>query len=485
MNQPKKYIFCFDIIAGFLLIFSFFLLIFVPMSSMSTLWKDYRVLFLPMEVDEPAILQAAEEHGITGIISSQTIENRFSDLEEQGYTGYPFTDKERYTQWFVNDQENIRYMYIPSDKHITKDFFRFLKKNTGYFFIENDTSFSAFQFFIALIFFAVSFFYTSRKKNYFSAAFPFVIYAAFQRGILALSSSILIMYTLAFWMEAIGSSLKFTREQLVSRIKKNPLLVFFPFVALIIAKFNSNISLVLFTFAISASASFTYIIERFSFFVEEKMDTQKIHKTIRAYVMNPESVAKFWHTRHLFVVSSCALFSIVFSALFLYFSFNKIIKAYQNTLYLPMLEASVGIPGFSKKAFDELKKIRTGDDLPDLGNLISDTWNAKVIPFTRLGLSPQENDRVSFNDFSVDENGVVTEQDGLVFNFDDEFIKSVISFRTSPSIEDLLYSQGRFITASYAPKKFPLNRYNSAALLVALVSAIMPLMIILLRVLEK
>ena len=293
MNQPKKYIFCFDIIAGFLLIFSFFLLIFVPMSSMSTLWKDYRVLFLPMEVDEHAVLQAAEEHGITGIISSQTIENRFSDLEEQGYTGYPFTDKERYAQWFINDQENIRYMYIPSDRHITKDFFKFLKKNTGYFFIENDSYFSVFQFFIVLIFFAVSFFYTSRKKNYFSAAFPFVIYAAFQRGILALSSSILIMYTLAFWMEAIGSSLKFTREQLVSRIKKNPLLVFFPFVALIIAKFNSNISLVLFVFAISASASFTYIIERFSFFAEEKMDTQKIHKTIRAYVMNPQSTAKF------------------------------------------------------------------------------------------------------------------------------------------------------------------------------------------------
>ncbi|UTC77791.1 hypothetical protein E4O04_07185 [Treponema sp. OMZ 799] len=483
MDQPKKYIFGLDIIAGFLLIFSFFLLIFVPMSSRSTLWKDYRILFLPMEVNEPAILQAAEENGITGIISSQTIENRFSDLEEQGYTGYPFTDKERYTQWFINDQENIRYMYIPSDKHITKDFFRFLKHNTAYFFIENDSPFSMFQFCIALIFFAVSFFYTSRKKNYFSAAFPFVLYAAFQRGILALSSAILIMYTLAFWMEAIGASLKFTREQLLSRVKKNPLLVFFPFVALIIAKFNSNISLVLFIFAISISASFTYIIERLSFFIEEKIDTQKIHKTIRAYVMNPKSVAKFWNTRHLYIVSSCALFFIVFSALFLYFSFNKTIKAYQNTLYLPMPETSVGFSGFSKEAFDELKRIRTGDELPDLGNLISDTWNAKVIPFTRLDLSPQE--KVSFNDFSVDEKGVVTEKDGLVFNFDDEFIKSVISFRTSPSIEDLLYSQGRFITASYAPKKFPLNRYNSAALLVALVSAIMPLMIILLRVFEK
>lgn len=201
--------------------------------------------------------------------------------------------------------------------------------------------------------------------------------------------------------------------------------------------------------------------------------------------MNPKSVAKFWNTRHLYIVSSCALFFIVFSVLFLYFNFNKTIKAYQNTLYLPMPETSVGLSGFSKEAFDELKKIRTGDELPDLGNLISDTWNAKVMPFTRLGLPPQENGRVIFSNFSVDENGVVTEQDGLVFSFDDEFIKSVISFRTSPSIEDLLYSQGRFITASYAPKKFPLNRYNSAALLVALVSAIMPLMIILLRVFEK
>ena len=485
MDEPKKYVFGLDIIAGFLLIFSFFLLIFIPINSKSTLWKNYRILFLPIEADEPAILQAAEENGITGIISSQTIESRFADLEEKGYTGFPFTDKERYSQWFVNDQENIRYMYIPSEKYITKTFFRFLKQNAEFFYIENNSPFSIFQFGTALIFFILSFFYTSRKKNYLTAAFPFVIYAGFQHGILALSSSIIIMYTLAFWIEAIGSSLKFTREQLAARIKKNPLLVFFPFVALIIAKFNSNISLVLFAFAVSASASLTYIIERFSFFVEEKMDTQKIHKTIRAYVMNPESVAKFWHTRHLLIVSSCAVFFIAFSALFLYFNFNKTIKAYQNTLYLPVPEASAGISGFSKKAFDELKKIRTGDDLPDLGNLISDTWNAKVIPFTRLDLSPQENDRVSFNDFSVDENGVVTEQDGLVFNFDDEFIKSVISFRTSPSIEDLLYSQGRFITASYAPKKFPLNRYNSAALLVALVSAIMPLMIILLRVFEK
>ncbi|UTC68259.1 MULTISPECIES: hypothetical protein [unclassified Treponema] len=485
MNQAKKYVFGLDITAGFLLIISFFLLIFVPVSSKSTLWKAYRILFLPMEVDEAEILHAAEENGITGIISSQTIENRFADLEEQGYTGFPFTDKERYAQWFINDQENIRYMYIPSEKTITNDFFNFLKRNTEYFFIENNSPFSTFQFCAAAIFFAVSFFYTSRKKNYFTSAFPFVLYAAFQRGILALSSSILIMYTLAFWAEAIGSSLKFTREQLLSRVKKNPLLVFFPFVALIIAKFNSNISLVLFAFAVLASASLTYISERVSFLVEKKIDTQKVHKTIRAYVMNPESVAKFWHTKHLFIVSSCAVCFIIFSAMFLYFSFNKTIKAYQNTLYLPVPEASVRIPGFSKTAFDELKKIRTGDELPDLGNLISDAWNAKVIPFTRFDFSSQEKDRVSFSDFSVDEKGVVTEKDGLIFNLDDDFIRSVISFRTSPSIEDLLYSQGCFITASYAPKKFPLNRYNTAALLVALVSAIMPLMIILLRVFEK
>ena len=50
-----------------------------------------------------------------------------------------------------------------------------------------------------------------------------------------------------------------------------------------------------------------------------------------------------------------------------------------------MPEASVGISGFSKKAFDELKKIRTGDDLPDLGNLISDTWNDDRSEERRVG----------------------------------------------------------------------------------------------------
>lgn len=485
MNQSKKYIFGLDITAGFLLVISLFFLFFIPIFSKSTVWKNYRILFLPMEANEASILEAAEKNGITGVISSETIEKRFINLEEQGYTGFPFTDKERYSQWFINDQENIRYMYIPSDRAITKDFFTFLKQNVEYFYIEDNSVFSVFQFFVVLIFFFITFFYTGRKKNYLTSVIPFIIYAAFQKGILALSSSILIMYTIVFWLEAIGTSLKFTKEQLLLRIKKNPLLVFFPFVALIIAKFNSNISLILFIFALILAASLNYIIERLNFFISEKIDNQKIHKTIRAYVMNPESIAKFWNTKYLFIVSALTMFSIVFSALFLHFSFNKTIKAYQNTLYLPMPASSVKFEGFSKETFDELKALRKGDELPDLGNLISDSWNEKIIPFIRLDSSSEDKDRVSFSDFSVDEKGIVTETDGLIFNLDDEFIHSIISFRISPSIEDLLYMQGHFITASYGSKKFPLNRYNSAALLVALVSAVMPLMIILLRVFEK
>lgn len=485
MNQAKKYLFGIDLIAGFLLVCSFFFLIFVPISLKSTVWKSYRILFLPIDADEASILEAAKKNGITGIISSESAEKRFQSLEDKGLISFPFTDKERYMQWFINDQENIRYMYIPSENLITKDFFIFLKKNTEFFYIENNSVFSTFQFFTVLVFFAAAFFYTSRKKNYAAAALPFVLFAAFQHGILALSSAVLTIYAIAFWTEAVGDSLRFTREQLLVRIKKNPLLVVVPFVALIIAKFNSNISLILFILSISASFSLTYIIERLSFFIAEKIDTQKIHKTIRAYIMNPQSVAKFWDTRPLLIISSLAVFFIVFSSLFLYFTFNKTIKAYQNIIYLPMPESSVKISGFSKKAFDELKKLRTGDELPDLGNLISDTWNERVLPFTRFDSLPQEKDRVTFSDFSVDENGVVTEKEGLIFNLDDEFILNALSFRASPSIEDLLHAQGNFITASYSSKKFPINRYNSAALLVTFFSAIMPLMIIVLRVFEK
>ena len=253
-----------------------------------------------------------------------------------------------------------------------------------------------------------------------------------------------------------------------------------PFVAFTVAKFNSNISLLLFVSAFIAAASFTYISERFRFFIHKKNETKRLHKTITPYLMNPKSVIKFWDSKKLFIVSGTSVFFIVCSSLFLYFGFNKTMQAYKNILYFPAPCRLSEISGFSKDAFDNFKKIKSGEDLPDLENLISDSWNLHIKPYIRLNDNKETVEKINYAEFSVDENGVVTEHLGEVFN-----LEKTLSFRQSPSIEDLLYSQGRFAAAAYIGKKFPLNSFNAAALFVALLSSLMPITIIILRVLNK
>ncbi|AGT44917.1 hypothetical protein [Treponema pedis] len=485
MKKTKNYFFSLDIASSCLFLCSLFFLIFIPVTEKDTIWHSYRILFLPMSADESAILKAAEESGIKNIISSLTIKQRFAKLDENNYTGFPFTDKERYAAWFINDQENIRYMYIHISENIPPQFFKYLKNNTEAFYIERKAGFSLFQFISAAAFFLIAFYFTSRKDFYLFASLPFIVYAGIQSGILALSASILMMFTLAFWTEAVGSYLKFTKEQIISRIKKNPLLVFLPFISFVVAKFNSNISLLVFILAVIAAASFTYISERIRFFIHKNSETKKLHKTITPYIMNPKSIAKFWESKKLFTVSGAAAFFIIFSSLILHMGFNKTLQAYKNILYLPVPVNGVEITGFSKQAFDKLKEIRTGEDLPDLGNLISDLWNSNIKPYVKSNENTENYNEIKYSDFSVDSNGMITENAGTAFSFDDEFIKTALAFRESPSIEDLLYSEGRFITAAYTGRKFPLNSFNTAALLVAVLSSFMPVTIILLRVLNK
>lgn len=483
--MKKACFFILDIAASCFFFCSLFFLFFIPFNEKDTIWHSYRILFLPLNTDENSIVQAADNCGIKNIVSSATIETRFAKLEKNGYTGFPFTDKGKYTKWFINDRENMRYMYIHVSEHITPEFLKYLKNNTDSFYIERKAGFSLFQCISAFAFFLLAFYFTNRKDFYLFSAFPFVIYAGIQSGILALSAAVLMMFTIAFWTEAVGSYLKFTKDQLINRIKKNPLLIFLPFVSFTVAKFNSNISLLLFISAFLTACSFTYISERILFFIRKNSDTKKLHKAITPYAMHPKSVTKFWESKKLCTVSGAAIACIIFPSFILYFASGKTLQAYKNILYLPVPSSRVERAGFSKETFDKLRTVRSGEDLPDLGNFIADSWFSYIKPYVKINDNVENRNEIHYGDFSVDTNGVVTETGGITLTFDDAFIQNAVAFRQRSSIEDLLYCEGYFTTAAYAGKKFPLNSFNAEALAVALLSALMPLIIILLRVLKR
>ncbi len=492
--MEKKSSLIVDIFISFLFFVSLFFLFFISLNSQKYTWKDYRILFLPLNANASLILDAAEKEGITGTISIKSLENRFKDIDTALFPASEFTEKDRYAQWFLNDQENIQYMYIPSDKKITAGFFKFLKNNTEFFYIEDTREFSVFQLLAALLFFCIGLFYADRKSIFSTTAFPFIIYAAFQKGVLALVASLLMMYTIAFWTEAVGYYLRFTKEQLFRRLKKNPLLIFLPVVCLLIANFNSRLSLLLFCLAAVCAGTLVYIMEKIRFFVNKKLDAKKIHKKITPYAMSQKSIEKFWDSKKLFKVSAAAVILIIASTFALFFTYNKTMQVYKNTVYLPLPRAAVATAGFTKENFDEAKKLRSGEDLPDLLDFINDKWNLTIMPYINLNnetlnsLSDNNdmvNEEVSISSFSSDSSGTVTEKEPVVLKLNDEFIFNTLSFKHSPVIEDLLQKQERFTSVVYSSKKMPLNKFNFAAFLVALLSSLIPMIIIALRVFEK
>ncbi len=488
--MKKKSSLFLDIFISCLFFCSLFFLFFIPLNSNENIWKNYKILFLPIDTDAADVLNVAEQEGITGIISIKSLEHRFTEIDNSLYPISNFTEKDRYAQWFLNDQENIQYMYIPQEKKITKAFFKFLRQNTEFFYIEDNREFSLFQLLIAFLFFCIAFFFTKRKSIYFATAFPFIIYAAFQKGVLALVASLLMMYTIAFWVEAVGYYLKFTKEQLLTRIKKNPILIFLPVVCLVIANFNSRMSLLLFILACVCGGTLVYIMEKIKFFIIKKLDEKKLHKKIEPYAMTSKSIEKFWESKKLFTVSGIAVVLIIFSTFLLFFTYNKTMQAHKNIIYLPLPAAQVEGVGFSKENFNSVKKIRSGEDLPDLVDFINDNWYLAAMPYINLNAAEFKDngkfkEEVEITDFSVNSSGVVTEKEAVMLKLDDEFISKTLSFRPSPIIEDLLHKQGRFITAIYSSKKMPLNKFNFAAFLVALLSSLIPMIIIAMRVFER
>ncbi len=447
-------------------------------------------IILPLLTSEATT--EAEKFGISGIISKASMKNRFKDHESALYKDDPMlSSEEDYTKWFINKKEKLQYMYIPSQQKLSNKFLNFLKKTNAFFYLEDTSNFSLFQLIVAIAFFIVAFIYAQRKTIFFSAALPFVLFAAFQKGILAISASLLMMYTIAFWVEAVGLYLKFTKDQLLTRIKKNPLLVFFPVISLIVANFNSRISLLLFILAIIASLSFAYISEKVKFFITKKLEERMLHKKIEAYAMNPKSVEKFWDTKKLIVVSTVAVVAIIFSSLFLFFRNTKTLQVSKNTislphpgLYLSDSDLKSNSLGFTKENYEKINSLKEDDDLPNLANFITDKWTLITMPYRNLHRE-EKNGIIRFTDYSSDEENKVQKTKTIEFKLDDEFINTTLALRDKASIENMLYKQREFITASYTYKRFPLNSFNFAAFIVALLTAFMPIIIIFMRVRDK
>ncbi|MGP1438253.1 MAG: hypothetical protein ACTTKH_04195 [Treponema sp.] len=479
-----KYIFdrysLLDVLFPFLFILSLFLMLYLHTYTHSCVWKEYRTLFLPLKHGN--ITEVMEKENIKGFISSQSVDERFQNIEE---ATYPFTLRELYSQWFENEQENLAYIYIPKKSYIPFTFLKTLHDEGIPFYLEGEPHLHYINLICISFLFIFFLIFSNKKSLFFFASLPFLLLSF-------LISSFLMFYAIAIFLLSILHIIEIffapshlTKEQRKNKIKKNTLIFIIPLFALGLVFFDNYLSYIYVFLSLIASFSIGYVIEKFNYLFEKAKDAKRAHERFKPPAIHPDFIELIWNKSKAILI--LILFCLSFTphiAFHLFYS-NPLPENYTNTLYFPMPSTINKHQDFSFSSYTECLENKAGDALPDLTNYILDTWFYNVFQYLDVSepiTFPEEDEQVIFRDFYNEGNGVIKEKEPLIFTFNNTFLKKTLDSIPKRSIEGMLQKEDGFVSAFYNFKFFPITRYDILTIAFSLLFIFISWIIILLKV---
>jgi len=479
-----KYIFdrysLLDVLFPFLFIVSLFLMLYLNGYVHSCVWKDYRILFVPLN-HTSSLLETMQKEQIQGFVSEYSIKTRFQKIEDYSY---PFTLQELYTQWFENEQDNLAYVYIQKRSYIPFSFLKELRDKNIPFYLEGETHLHYINLFSTLLLFIFFFFYSNRKSLFFFTSLPFLLLSFLITSFLLLCAVFLFLLSNLHIIEIFFTPSYLNHEQRKNKIRKNFLLFIIPIFAFILVIFDTYLSYILVFLSVLASFSVGYVIEKFNYLFEKEKDANRMHEKLTLFAMHPHFIERIWGKKR-----AISLFFLFFLSFFPYLVFNlfytnPLPQNYTNTLYFPMPGDINKTKDFNFSSYLECLENKPGDALPDLTNYVLDTWFYNVFPYLDVGMPitfPTEDDVIIFNDFYNAGDGIIKEKKPLTFTFNGTFIRKTLESIQPDSIEEMLQKEGGFVSAFYNFKFFPINRLDILAITFSLLFIFISLFIILIK----
>lgn len=439
------------IATGILLFFIIF-----PLRFYAPAWDGYRIVAVPCSDDIERYVSAAEEAGISGVASEFSVSSRFSLLGTGRHERFPFTDTDRYTRWFRDDDGGYQYLYLPYTSFFKYLSFYFsLYGKRTHFFLEAAIPYSPIQGLLALILFAYCIAGSRKKLLFFAAAFSFVCYAFCIKSSLSSATALLSILTAAYWLEALENELTIQWKQLKERIKHNIFMLILPAAPLLTAAIDGIVSLCFFLLALLLSASILFSVYSFLQLKETYWEQYRQHPSLKLFAMHPQSWAQFWNTRYAItatVLTGCLL--LVSAIIPLVFSTNRLSPPTAK-LNAPQPVSRQPIP-FTDSGFFTVQASRPQDYLPDLSNYIEDYWYTAALPYLNVHepLQPlTPNMRVYFDSYYEDSEGKLHRDERVIYSFDTVFILRALRNERLAllPLEKMLIAQAGFSAVAYRP----------------------------------
>lgn len=437
----KKSTIILELIIIILLLSSMFIFREIPVLSP---WKNWKVLSVPVNIPEERVLNELSKISINNVISENSsrieVNSKLSPILPSEYNFY----KNNLYRFFYDKNNDFRLYYFPKEVSNSK-----LKKIPFEYNIDLQSSFPYFSIIITVISYILFLFILKNKTLFAISLLPSILFS------LCLPSYNSLIINLFYFVVIYFLDKYHNRKNIFQALFKNIFVVLSMAVCIIICFFSGFRGICFFAITIFTSYRL-YII--FSHIIANKIN----HNSSFDYI-NIVSASKLnIHNKITVYLLYSITFFIILGAL-LYFLIPSISnKTINNTpLSIPTPLEYNGTRGFTLKSYSNLQTKKSPTELPDLGDFVSQVWNATVFPYTVLQNNTGYIDNVipgtSVNTTEYfEKDGKIETKSIELATFTKQFIDTTlecIQTFNGPIIEKVLMDQKSFCAADFGNVK--------------------------------
>lgn len=426
-----------------------------PATAAHSVWKGYRVLAVPLGLDEAEIVSSLTDAGMREFAteSNSSIRNDSKMAPSQ-----PFLQKKNaeLDSWFVDRERGVRFLYLRDGSLLDDRIARALSSASISWYLESAGKTGPLPTLLIGAYLVALCLFSTQKRTFLSASAPFLIFVSGCTDIASFVSAVCAvygLYLLADLLEPERTGLP--RGYRPRRLRHSPFVTAPSGIALMLAIYSPARGLSRFSITLALSVSLAIFVSLVSRYVSAWMASTRLHPAFRPDLMHPDTLERKKNDKKslfLAIPVPCLLVA----ALFLFNSGNQPRETDDTpsnddpfrVLYIPSPSGYTSGKGFGADEYASVAGMRDEGCVPDLAWFLSVRWNLETAPWRRLDdeiRDPLPGTSATIVNYGSAPDAKIRAEEKNMGTFDSSFIKKAISAPVTP-IEKMLIEQGRFVT---------------------------------------
>lgn len=407
-------------------------------------WKNWKVLSVDVNIPEKTVINELKKLSIDEFVteSSERLNSttNYSPILPPDYNFY----KNNLYRYFYDKNNNFRLYYLPKT---TSN--KTLKNLPFEYSIDIQSSFPYANTFISIVCVLLLLILINNKLRFGLSLIPIVLLNVLLPNFTSNVFTLFFLVIIYFWDKFIG------RKNHLKALTKNYFVILSVIFCIISSVFSGLKGLILILLALLSFVCINIIISLISKFYIRKKENFDYVNIVSANKLN------IFTKKTSLIFYSLSFFILISGLLYL------LIPSFTNTthkdtpLLIPTPLEYNGTRGFSLSSYTNLQSKKSPTEFPDLGDYVSQVWNATVFPYISLrdnkgyisNVTPETS--IKTIDYFEENDKIVKQSKEIAIfskDFIDESLEKIKSF-DGPIIEKVLLDQDSFCATDFGNVK--------------------------------